>query len=186
MAGEPIITIVGNIGNDPELRFTPSGAAVCNFSVAVTPRHLDKQANEWRDGEATWYRCAVWRQMAENVAESLEKGMQVIVQGKISNRKYETREGGTGYSLEIDVEHVGPTLRFATAKVTRATRQGGGGQPSGGGGGQQQGGGGYNDPWATPGPGGQGGGQQQGGWGQQGGGNDPWASPGGQGDEPPF
>lgn len=198
MAGETPITVVGNLTADPELRFTPSGAAVANFTVASTPRTFDKQSNEWKDGEALFLNCSVWRQAAENAAESLQRGMRVIVQGRLKARSYETREGEKRTVFEIDVDEVGPSLKYATAKVTKTTRQGG------------QGGGGYSgggdDPWATG--GGQGGGQsapQGGGWGgqqgggQQGGGswggqqggsggNDPWATPGvgGSSDEPPF
>jgi len=133
MAGETTITLVGNIVDDPELRFTPSGAAVANFRVASTPRTFDRQANEWKDGEALFLSCSIWRQAAENVAESLQKGMRVIVQGRLKARSYETREGERRTVFEIDVDEVGPSLRYATAKVTRTTRQGGGqGGPAGG------------------------------------------------------
>ncbi|HSE10061.1 MAG TPA: single-stranded DNA-binding protein [Nocardioidaceae bacterium] len=197
MAGETPITVVGNLTADPELRFTPSGAAVANFTVASTPRTFDKQSNEWKDGEALFLNCSVWRQAAENAAESLQRGMRVIVQGRLKARSYETREGEKRTVFEIDVDEVGPSLKYATAKVTKTTRQGGGGQ------GGSFGGGG-DDPWATGGQqqsggagggwGGQQGGNSGGGWGgQQGGGgaapgNDPWATPGvgGSGDEPPF
>jgi single-strand DNA-binding protein len=192
MAGETPITVVGNLTADPELRFTPSGAAVANFTVASTPRTFDKQANEWKDGEALFLNCSVWRQAAENAAESLQRGMRVIVQGRLKARSYETREGEKRTVFEIDVDEVGPSLKYATAKVTKTTRSGGG----------QGGGFGGDDPWASSGS--QGGGQaasQQGGsggsWGgQQGGGsygggqsapaNDPWATSGGSSDEPPF
>jgi single-strand DNA-binding protein len=183
MAGETIITVVGNLTADPELRFTPSGAAVANFTVASTPRTFDRQSGEWKDGEALFLRCNVWRQPAENVAESLTRGMRVVVQGRLKARSYETREGEKRTVFEIEVEEVGPSLKFATAKVTRATRGGGGGGY--GGGGQQAGGG--DDPWATPAGGQQGGGQAapqqaaQPAGGQQ---RDPWA--GGSNDEPPF
>jgi single-strand DNA-binding protein len=201
MAGETIITVVGNLVDDPELRFTPSGAAVANFRIASTPRTFDKQTNEWKDGDALFLSCSVWRQAAENVAESLQKGMRVVVQGRLKQRSYETREGEKRTVYELDVEEVGPSLKYATAKVTRTTRQGGGGGYSGGGGGQQgggapQGGGrpaaGGDDPWATPAPagsqqgGGYGGGNQGGGGSQQGGGHDPWGAPGVGSDEPPF
>ena len=198
MAGETVITVVGNLTADPELRFTPNGAAVANFTVASTPRTFDRQTNEWKDGEALFLRCSVWREAAENVAESLTKGMRVIVQGRLRARSYDDRDGNRRTSWELDVDEVGPALRFATAKVTRAQRGGGGG---GGGGGQQGGGfggapagggfGGNND-------GGFGGTQQGGGWGgqQQGGGQaapqDPWSGGGGGGwdtpssNEPPF
>ena len=187
MAGETVITVVGNLTNDPELRFTPSGAAVASFTVASTPRTLDKNTNEWKDGDALLLRCSIWRQAAENVAESLQRGMRVVVQGRLQQRSYETKEGEKRTVVELQVDEVGPSLKYATAKVSRTTRQGGGGGGYSGGGG---GGGQSDDPWATPAP--QGGGQQaapQGG-GQQGGqsapANDPWAAPGVSNDEPPF
>ena len=179
MAGETVITIIGNLVDDPELRFTPSGAAVANFRIASTPRTFDRQSGEWRDGETLFLSCAVWRQAAENVAESLQKGMRVVVQGRLKQRSFETREGEKRTVFELDVDEVGPSLRSATAKVTKTTRSGAGGGGYGGGSG---GGGGYggsqdNDPWAS---------QPAGGGGQQQGGNDPWASSGGSSDEPPF
>ena len=209
MAGETTITVIGNLVDDPELRFTPSGAPVANFRIASTPRTFDRQSNEWKDGDTLFLSCAVWRQAAENVAESLQRGMRVIVQGRLKSRQYETREGEKRTVFEIDVEEVGPSLRSASAKVTKTTRSGGGGGYSGGGGGGGYSGGGgqqsapADDPWASPAPsqGGQGGagwgGQSQGGQPQggqpQGGGqsapaNDPWATPGvnGGNDEPPF
>jgi single-strand DNA-binding protein len=188
MAGETVITVVGNLVDDPELRFTPSGAAVANFRIASTPRTFDRQTNEWKDGDALFLSCAVWRQYAENVAESLTKGMRVVVQGRLKSRQYETREGEKRTVFEIDVDEVGPSLRYATAKVTRAGRSGGGGgygSQGGQPGGQQGGGAPANDPWASAPP--QSGGGQPGG--QQGGGapaNDPWAAPGVGNDEPPF
>ena len=133
MAGETVITVVGNLVDDPELRFTPSGAAVANFRIASTSRTFDKQSNEWKDGDALFLSCAVWRQAAENVAESLQKGMRVVVQGRLKSRQYETREGEKRTVFEIDVEEVGPSLKYATAKVTRASRGGGGGGGYGGG-----------------------------------------------------
>jgi single-strand DNA-binding protein len=181
--------VVGNLVDDPELRFTPSGAAVANFRIASTPRTFDRQTNEWKDGDALFLTCSVWRQAAENVAESLQRGMRVVVQGRLKSRQYETREGEKRTVFEIDVEEVGPSLKYATAKVTRTTRSGGGGGFSGGGGQ----GGGDNDPWATPSQqggqqsgGGYSGGQQSGG--QQSGGqaNDPWGAPGVSSEEPPF
>jgi single-strand DNA-binding protein len=191
MAGETVITVVGNLVDDPELRFTPSGAAVANFRIASTPRTFDRQSNEWKDGEALFLSCSVWRQAAENVAESLQKGMRVVVQGRLKQRSYETREGEKRTVVELDVEEVGPSLKYATAKVARTTRQGGGGGYSGGGAS-----GGGDDPWASAAPAsGQGGGGQQagysGGQGGQGGqsapANDPWAAPGvSSSDEPPF
>ena len=194
MAGETTITVIGNLVDDPELRFTPSGAPVANFRIASTPRTFDRQSNEWKDGDTLFLSCAVWRQAAENVAESLQRGMRVIVQGRLKSRQYETREGEKRTVFEIDVEEVGPSLRSASAKVTKTTRSGGGGGGYSGGGGQQSAP--ADDPWASPAPsqGGQGGGwggqsqgQQQGG-GQSAPPNDPWATPGvsGGNDEPPF
>ncbi|QBX55433.1 single-stranded DNA-binding protein [Nocardioides seonyuensis] len=201
MAGETVITVVGNLVDDPELRFTPSGAPVANFRIASTPRTFDRQTNEWKDGDALFLSCSVWRQAAENVAESLQRGMRVIVQGRLKSRQYETREGEKRTVFEIDVDEIGPALKYATAKVAKTTRQSGGaGGYGGGGGGGYAGGGGQqggqqsapaDDPWATPGAPAQGGG----GWGgQQGGGqpqggpaNDPWGAPGvGGAEEPPF
>jgi single-strand DNA-binding protein len=184
MAGETVITVVGNLVDDPELRFTPSGAAVANFRIASTPRTLDRQTNEWKDGDALFLSCSVWRQAAENVAESLQKGMRVVVQGRLKQRQYETREGEKRTVVELDVDEVGPSLKYATAKVARTTRQGGGGGYSGGGSGAPA-----DDPWATPAP--QGGQAGQGGYpagGQQAApANDPWATPGvSSSDEPPF
>ncbi|MFJ8011961.1 single-stranded DNA-binding protein [Streptomyces sp. NPDC096339] len=197
MAGETVITVVGNLVDDPELRFTPSGAAVAKFRVASTPRTFDRQTNEWKDGESLFLTCSVWRQAAENVAESLQRGMRVIVQGRLRQRSYEDREGVKRTVYELDVEEVGPSLRNATAKVAKTT--GRGGQGGYGGGGQQQGGGGggwggapsggqqgggapSDDPWASSAPAG---GQQQGGGGGGWGGNS-GGSGGGYSDEPPF
>ena len=126
MAGETTITIIGNLTGDPELRFTPSGAAVANFTVASTPRTFDRQSNEWKDGETLFMRCSIWRDAAENVAESLSKGTQVIVTGALRVRQYERQDGSKGTSVELNVDEIGPSLRFATAKVTRANRSGGG------------------------------------------------------------
>ena len=173
MAGETTITIIGNLVDDPDLRFTPSGAAVASFRIASTPRTFDRQTNEWKDGESLFLTCSVWRQAAENVAESLQRGTRVIVQGRLKQRSYETREGEKRTVYEIDVDEVGPSLRSATAKVTKASRSGGEG------GGYSGGGGGGNDPWATQAPSG-GGGQQSAP------GNDPWAAPAGGSEEPPF
>lgn len=207
MAGDTVITVIGNITGDPELRFTPSGAAVANFTVASTPRAFDRQSNEWKDGETLFMRCSVWRDAAENVAESLNRGTRVIVSGRLKSRSYETKEGEKRTVIEMEVDEVGPSLRYASAKVTKTQRGNGGGgfggQQSGGFGGQ---GGQQEDPWATgPGQGATGGGQPvgQGGWsggqpaGNQGGGQ---GNPGNQGggqqggwgnnapgyDEPPF
>ncbi len=124
MAGETVITVVGNLVDDPELRFTPSGAAVANFRIASTPRTFDRQTNEWKDGDALFLSCSVWRQAAENVAESLQRGMRVVVQGRLKQRSYETREGEKRTVVELEVDEVGPSLAFATAKVTRASRSG--------------------------------------------------------------
>ena len=178
MAGDTIITVIGNITGDPELRFTPSGAAVANFTVASTPRQFDRQSNEWKDGETLFMRCSVWRDAAENVAESLQRGTRVIVSGRLKSRSYETKEGEKRTVIEMEVDEVGPSLRYATAKVNKTQRGGGGGAGFGGpgGGGQQGGGWGggqqQEDPWATGPSGGaaqqgqpQTGGQQGGGWG---------------------
>ena len=146
MSGETVITVVGNLVDDPELRFTPSGAAVANFRIASTPRTFDRQANEWKDGEALFLSCAVWRQAAENVAESLQKGMRVVVQGRLKQRSYETREGERRTVVELDVEEVGPSLKYATAKVARVQRSGGGGGYG------SQGGGGGRPVGLQPGP----------------------------------
>ncbi len=175
MAGETIITVVGNLTDDPELRFTPSGAAVSNFTVASTPRTFDRQSGEWRDGDPLFLRCSVWRQMAEHVAESLERGMRVVVQGRLKQRSFETREGEKRTVVELDVDEVGPSLRFATAKVTRTQRSGGG--FSGGGQGAPAG----NDPWASNAPAQQGAPAGQPAATPQG---DPWANQ--PPDEPPF
>lgn len=198
MAGETVITVVGNLVDDPELRFTPSGAAVAKFRVASTPRTFDRQTNEWKDGESLFLTCSVWRQAAENVAESLQRGMRVVVQGRLKQRSYEDNQGVKRTVFELDVEEVGPSLRNATAKVTKTTGRGGQGGGGGFGGGGQQGGGGWggnsggggqqgggassDDPWATGGP--SSGGQQAGGgggWGGNSGGGG-----GGYSDEPPF
>jgi len=163
MAGETLITLCGNLVDDPELKFTPSGAAVAKFRIASTPRTFDKQSNEWKDGESLFLTCNVWRQPAENVAETLQRGMRVIVQGRLNQRSYETKEGEKRTVYEIEVEEVGPSLRGATAKVTRANRQQSGqGTPQG----QQQNRGGQ-DPWASQAP--QSG---QGGWGAPAGGTE--------------
>lgn len=126
MANETIITLIGNLTDDPELKFTPSGAAVANFTVASTPRTFDKQTNQWKDGDAMFIRCAAWKQLAENVAESLQKGQQVIVVGALKVRNYERQDGSKGTSVEMNVDEIGPSLKFATAKVTRAQRGSGG------------------------------------------------------------
>lgn len=170
MAGETTITLIGNLTNDPELRFTPSGSAVANFTIASTPRTFDRQANEWKDGETLFLRASVWREMAENVAETLTKGTRVIVEGRLKSRSYETKEGEKRTSMEIEVDEIGPSLRYASAKVTRTQRSNQGGGQQGGysqGGGQQQrqqqGGYPQDDPWGAP--AGAGAGQQGGGFG---------------------
>ncbi len=189
MAGETIITLVGNLTADPELRFTPSGAPVANFTVASTPRTFDRQTGEWKDGDAMFINCSVWRQAAENAAETLTKGMRVIVQGRLRSRSYETREGERRTVFEIEVDEIGPSLRYASAKVQRNAPGGGGGgyggsqQSSGGGnwgGGQQSSGGGYGGGNAGGGYGGGGNADNR----SSAGGADPWASA--QSDEPPF
>src|SRR5437588_3842319 len=150
-AGDTVITLVGNLVDDPELRFTPSGAAVAKFRIASTPRFLDKATNEWKDGESLFLTCNVWRQAAENAAESLQRGMRVIVQGRLKQRSYETKEGEKRTVFEVEVDEVGPSLRNATAKITKAQRSGGGSFGGGGGGGSFGGGGGgggsTDDPW---------------------------------------
>ena len=193
MAGETTITVIGNLTNDPELRFTPSGSAVANFTIASTPRTFDRQSNEWKDGETLFLRAAVWREAAENVAESLTKGMRVIVTGRLKSRSYETKEGEKRTVIELEVDEIGPSLRYANAKVNRTQRSGGQGGQGGFGGGNSGGGnfGGGNS-------GGNQGGNSGGGWGggnQQAAQDDPWATPGvsnaggwgnGPDSEPPF
>ena len=156
MAGDTTITVVGNLTADPELRFTPSGAAVANFTVASTPRIYDRQSGEWKDAEALFLRCNIWREAAENVAESLTRGSRVIVTGRLKQRSYETREGEKRTVVEVEVDEIGPSLRYATAKVNKATRSGGGGGGFGGGGGgsrqapaQASSGGPGDDPWGS-------------------------------------
>ena len=176
MAGDTTITVVGNLTADPELRFTPSGAAVANFTVASTPRIYDRQSSEWKDGEALFLRCNIWREAAENVAESLTRGARVIVTGRLKQRSFETREGEKRTVFEVEVDEIGPSLRYATAKVNKASRGGGGG----GGGGFGGGGGGGSRPAPA---------QQPSGGGS---GDDPWGSAPASGsfaggdDEPPF
>jgi single-strand DNA-binding protein len=173
VAGDTIITVIGNLTADPELRFTPSGAAVANFTVASTPRQFDRQTNEWKDGEALFLRCNIWREAAENVAESLTRGSRVIVSGRLKQRSYETREGEKRTVVELEVDEIGPSLKYATAKVNKASRSGGGGGGFGGGSGSRQ---------PAPAAGGA----------APAGGDDPWGSApasgsfGGGDDEPPF
>ena len=145
MSGDTIITIIGNLTADPEIRFTPSGAAVASFTVASTPRTFDRQAGEWKDGETLFMPCQAWRQMAENIAESLTKGTRVIVQGRLVQRSYTTREGANRTVVEMQVDEIGPSLRYAKAQVTRQPRGGGQGQS----GYNAPAGGAADDPWAT-------------------------------------
>jgi single-strand DNA-binding protein len=176
VAGDTVITVIGNLTADPELRFTPSGAAVANFTVASTPRTFDRQTNEWKDGEALFLRCNIWREAAENVAESLTRGARVIVSGRLKQRSFETREGEKRTVVELEVDEIGPSLKYATAKVNKASRSGGGGGGFGGGGGSRQ-------------PAAQSGASAGGG---SAGGDDPWGSAPASGsfaggdDEPPF
>lgn len=180
MAGETTITLIGNLTSDPELRFTPSGSAVANMTIASTPRTFDRQSNEWKDGETLFLRASVWREMAENAAESLTKGMRVIVEGRLKSRSYETKEGEKRTVIELEIDEIGPSLRYANAKVNRTQRSGSGdgGNSGGNRGGNQNSNrgnqGGYatspqgEDPWATPGV------SDAGGWGN------------GPDNEPPF
>ena len=197
MAGETTITVIGNLTSDPELRFTPSGSAVANFTIASTPRTFDRQSNEWKDGETLFLRASVWREAAENVAESLTKGMRVIVNGRLKSRSYETKEGEKRTVIELEVDEIGPSLRYANAKVNRTQRSGGGGAGNG-----AQGGFGSGSGNSGGGFGGGSGGNQGGNSGGTWGGNqpaqqdDPWATPGvsnagggwgnGPDSEPPF
>jgi single-strand DNA-binding protein len=173
MAGETVITVIGNLTNDPELRFTPNGAAVASFTVASTPRTFDRQSNEWKDGDTLFLRCTVWRQAAENVAESLHKGTRVVVQGRLKQRSFETREGEKRTVVELEADEVGVSLRSATAKVSKSSRSSTGGGSNGGpggnsGGGSFSGGGGSSSPSSAP-------------------NDDPWSSSSSSySDEPPF
>lgn len=201
MAGETIITVVGNLTADPELRYTQNGLAVANFTIASTPRNFDRASNEFKDGEALFLRASVWRDVAEHVAGSLSKGSRVIVSGRLKQRSYETREGEKRTTMELEVDEIGPSLRYATAQVTRSSGGGGGGgqqyagSGGGGGGGRAQsssgqsssggssngsggssGGASGGDPWATP-------GQSSG---SSSGGSDGWSAPGTYDDDTPF
>jgi len=166
MAGETIITVVGNLTADPELRYTQNGLPVANFTIASTPRTFDRQANEWKDGEALFLRASCWRDFAEHVAGSLTKGMRVVAQGRLKQRSYQDREGNNRVSIELEVDEIGPSLRYATAQVTRAAGGGGGGAPRQ----QAQV---ADEPWSTPGS-------------SSGGGADAWSTPGSYGDDTPF
>jgi len=177
MAGETIITVVGNLTADPELRYTQNGLPVANFTIASTPRNFDRQANEWKDGEALFLRASVWREFAEHVAGSLTKGMRVIATGRLKQRSYQDREGNNRTAIELEVDEIGPSLRYATAQVTRAAGgSGGGGGSFGGGGGGQSRPQVADEPWSTPGS------QNAGGAA----GGDAWAAPGAYGDDTPF
>ncbi len=191
MAGDTTITVIGNLTADPELRFTPSGAAVANFTVASTPRSFDRQSNDWKDGDTLFMRCSVWRDAAEHAAESLHRGDRVVATGRLVSRSWETPEGEKRSVMEMQVDEVGPSLRYATAKVTKAERSSGGGQgggwSSGGGGNSGGGNSGNSGSWGQGGQGRQGGAAAAGG--QQSGAaeTDPWATggnTGGQGGQP--
>ncbi len=172
MAGETVITVVGNLTADPELRYTQNGVAVANFTIASTPRTLDRQSNEWKDGEALFLRASVWRDFAEHVAGSLTKGSRVIAQGRLRQRSYQDKDGNNRTSIELEVDEIGPSLRYATAQVTRASSGGGGGQGGGGGAyrGGNQGGQAQEEPWAASAPAS----------------GDVWNTPGNYADETPF
>ena len=176
MAGETIITVVGNLTADPELRYTQNGLPVANFTIASTPRNFDRQSNEWKDGEALFLRASVWREFAEHVAGSLTKGMRVIATGRLKQRSYQDREGNNRTAIELEVDEIGPSLRYATASVTRAAggSGGGGGSFGGGGGGQSRPAQVADEPWSTP---GSSNGAPAG---------DAWAAPGAYGDDTPF
>ena len=164
MAGETVITVVGNLTADPELRYAQNGLPVANFTIASTPRNFDRASGEWKDGDALFLRASVWREFAEHVAGSLTKGSRVIATGRLKQRSYETREGEKRTAIELEVDEIGPSLRYATAQVTRAA--GGGGQ-------RQQVQQGADEPWSTPGS-------------NNGGGADAWSTPGSYGDDTPF
>ena len=174
MAGETVITVVGNLTSDPELRYTQNGLAVANFTIASTPRSFDRAANDWKDGEALFLRASVWREFAEHVAGSLTKGSRVVATGRLKQRSYETKEGEKRTSIELEVDEIGPSLRYATAQVTRTSSSRDGG---GGGGGQQSRGQVADEPWAPSAP------AQSG---AASGGNDVWNTPGSFNDETPF
>ncbi len=171
MAGETVVTVVGNLTADPELRYTQNGLPVANFTIASTPRNFDRASNEWKDGEALFLRASVWREFAEHVAGSLTKGSRVIAQGRLRQRSYQDREGNNRTSIELEVDEIGPSLRYATAQVTRAQSSGGSGGNFGGGtpAARPQQTGPVDDPWSTP-----------------GGSADGWSSPGSFGDDTPF
>ncbi len=174
MAGETIITVVGNLTADPELRYTQGGLAVANFTIASTPRTFDRQANDWKDGEALFLRASCWREFAEHVAGSLTKGSRVVATGRLKQRSYETKEGEKRTAIELEVDEIGPSLRYATAQVTRASggASQGGGRSQGGAVGAGNGGSGADEPWAASAPASSGG--------------DVWNTPGSYNDETPF
>jgi len=185
MAGETVITVVGNLTSDPELRYTQNGLAVANFTIASTPRSFDRAANDWKDGEALFLRASVWREFAEHVAGSLTKGARVVATGRLKQRSYETKEGEKRTAIELEIDEIGPSLRYATAQVTRASRDGGGGGGGGSfGGGQQSRGQVQDEPW-----GGQQSGSRQGSGSSSSGSSnndDVWNTPGSFNDETPF
>lgn len=187
MAGETVITVVGNLTSDPELRYTQNGLAVANFTIASTPRNFDRAANDWKDGDALFLRASVWREFAEHVAGSLTKGARVVATGRLKQRSYETKEGEKRTSIELEVDEIGPSLRYATAQVTRAasSREGGGGNGGGQGGfgGGQSRGQVADEPWAPNAPATSG---SSGASGNSGGANDVWNTPGSFQDETPF
>jgi single-strand DNA-binding protein len=186
MAGETIITVVGNLTSDPELRYTQNGLAVANFTIASTPRTFDRQANDWKDGEALFLRASVWREFAEHVAGSLTKGSRVIATGRLKQRSYETKEGEKRTSIELEIDEIGPSLRYATAQVTRASGGGGRGQV-GGGQGASQGGFGGGNQGGSGNAGGNRGGQAEEPWAPSApAGGDVWSTPGSYNDETPF
>ena len=166
MAGETIITVVGNLTADPELRYTQGGLAVANFTIASTPRTFDRQANDWKDGDPLFLRASCWREFAEHVAGSLTKGSRVVATGRLKQRNYDDRDGNKRTAIELEVDEIGPSLRYATAQVTRAS-----GGSTGGGGGRGQVAGGAEEPWAASAPAG---------------GDDVWNTPGNYTDETPF
>ncbi|RFA17481.1 single-stranded DNA-binding protein [Subtercola boreus] len=172
MAGETVITVVGNLTGDPELRYTQNGLAVANFTIASTPRTFDRASNDWKDGEALFLRASVWREFAEHVAGSLTKGSRVVATGRLRQRSYETKEGEKRTSIELEVDEIGPSLRYATAQVTRASSSG----SAGGGGGRGQVASGGDEPWAASAPA----------TATSGGGADVWNTPGSFSDETPF
>jgi single-strand DNA-binding protein len=182
VAGETIITVVGNLTADPELRYTQNGLAVANFTIASTPRTFDRQSNDWKDGEALFLRASVWREFAEHVAGSLTKGSRVVATGRLKQRSYDDRDGQKRTSIELEVDEIGPSLRYATAQVTRSSGGGGGGGGSrgavgggsGGGSNSGGGGGGQSDPWAQPATS------------SSSSSNDGWSTPGAYDDETPF